>query len=336
MLVTQPDSHLVERIQSLRAAEIKSGLRLFFAALLLSCLLLLGLVYGNDALGQALNLSLKWQSPAVYAFQSGSFSLRWYAIFLLIGFLCAFCAALKKAHRFNISEDDFFLYGVFALIGGTAGARLYYVALQLPYYMTYPNQILSGQGLTIHGCILGVCLATLLFSKIKHLNFLSCCDLAAIAFPLAQAIWRWGNFFNSEAFGMPLKESALLSVIIPPTARPGGFTDLFYHPAFFYESFWDLGLFLLLYVALSKRLYTCPGLLTACFVMAYSVGRIVIECIRLDSVMLVMNEFALETVEGAIPLMVSIPLLVSELSVAASLVAIWLLARPYLKEKAAP
>lgn len=337
MIVTQSDSQLFERIQDLRARDLKSGLRLFFLALCLGFPLLIGLIYGNEALGSALHLSLKWHSPAVFALQLPSFSLKWYAIFLVIGFICAFLAALRKACQFNTTEDDFLLYGIFALVGGALGARLYYVALQLPYYMTYPEQIFSGPGLTIHGCILGVCLATVIFSKVKQANFLTYCDMAAMVFPLAQAIWRCGNFFNSEAFGHPLTDKALVSVVIPPSSRPTGCLDYqFYHPAFFYELAWDLGLFVLLYAVLSKKLRCYPGMLTCCFIVAYSLGRSAIECIRLDSVMLTLNGLVLETVEGAIPLTVSIPLVVSELSVVAGVASLFLLGRSYLKGKTAP
>jgi len=107
-------------------------------------------------------------------------------------------------------------------------------------------------------------------------------DVTGPSFAIGQAIGRWGNFFNEEAFGMPT--NLPWKLYISPPHRPPGFTQYeFFHPTFLYESLWDLGIFLLLIFWLRPRLRPQPGALFFAYIGLYSIGRFLIEGIRLDS-----------------------------------------------------
>jgi phosphatidylglycerol:prolipoprotein diacylglycerol transferase len=115
-----------------------------------------------------------------------------------------------------------------------------------------------------------------------HLPVLRGLDIAAPSAAIGQAIGRWGNFFNEEAFGRP---TALpWKLYISPPHRPPGFAQFdFFHPTFLYESMWDLAIFLVLIGWLRPKLHERPGALFFCYVGLYSIGRFAIEALRLDS-----------------------------------------------------
>jgi phosphatidylglycerol:prolipoprotein diacylglycerol transferase len=107
-------------------------------------------------------------------------------------------------------------------------------------------------------------------------------DIAAPPMVLGQAIGRWGNFFNEEAFGRPT--DLPWKLFISPEHRPLGYAQFeYFHPTFLYESLWDLAVFLLLVGVLRSRLKTRPGALFFAYVGLYSIGRFAIEALRLDS-----------------------------------------------------
>jgi len=107
-------------------------------------------------------------------------------------------------------------------------------------------------------------------------------DIAAPSMVLGQAIGRWGNFFNEEAFGRPT--DLPLKLYISPEHRPLGYAQYeYFHPTFLYESLWDFAVFLLLVGWLRPRLATRPGALFFAYIGLYSVGRFAIEALRLDS-----------------------------------------------------
>jgi phosphatidylglycerol:prolipoprotein diacylglycerol transferase len=140
-------------------------------------------------------------------------------------------------------------------------------------------------GIAIHGALLGGSLALILFSRWRRQAFWPLLDVLVPAVALGQAIGRWGNFFNSEAFGLPTDLPWKLT--IPPVNRPAAFLDqTTFHPTFLYESLWNLGvcaLLLLLFHQASRGRLTLPsGALSCVYLMAYSSGRVWIEALRLD------------------------------------------------------
>ncbi len=205
------------------------------------------------------------------------------------GFLAAMWAASFLAKRNNIDPDKFVNGSLIAFMTGILGARLYFVALSWDTFSQHPEEILATWlgGLSLHGGIAGGLLGGAIYCRIAKLPFLRCIDVAAAVVPLAQAIGRWGNFFNSEAFGRPVAENFLLRLYIPPESRPLDFqASSYFHPTFLYESVWNLWIFALLYFFLFDKLKAYPGMNFLMYVLLYSIGRLLIEPLRTDSIML--------------------------------------------------
>ena len=172
---------------------------------------------------------------------------------------------------------DFALWAVPAAI---IGARLYYVAFQWPLYAPDPLRILYvwEGGLAIYGGVIGGAVGAFLCARRKRVPFAALADMVAPALILGQAIGRWGNFFNGEAYGYAVENPALQFF---PVAV---FTDGVWHMAtFFYESVWDFAGFLLLFFLRKKT--TARGNLFLLYLLWYGLGRAVIEGLRTDSLM---------------------------------------------------
>ena len=140
-------------------------------------------------------------------------------------------------------------------------------------------------GIAIHGALLAGTLAVILFCRWKRVAFWDVLDVLVPSVVLGQAIGRWGNFFNSEAFGVPT--NLPWKLFIPFANRPQIFSDSeFFHPTFLYESIWNLGVFVLLMVLFqlgrSQRLQLPAGALSCTYLLSYSLGRIWIEGLRID------------------------------------------------------
>jgi phosphatidylglycerol---prolipoprotein diacylglyceryl transferase len=170
-------------------------------------------------------------------------------------------------------------------------ARLYYVLFEWQRYSQNPSKIFAiwEGGIAIHGAIIGGVIAGLIFARINKIYFWQLVDLIAPALILGQAIGRWGNFFNSEAFGAPT--GLPWKLYISPEFRPLDYKQFdYFHPTFLYESIWNLMVFaLLIYLffwGLRHRDRLKLGTLGCVYLAAYSSGRVWIEALRTDSLML--------------------------------------------------
>ncbi|MBI4637284.1 MAG: prolipoprotein diacylglyceryl transferase [Candidatus Rokubacteria bacterium] len=212
-------------------------------------------------------------------------SVRWYGVLIASAMALGLWLAAREARRRGQSPDDLLKAAELALIGGLVGARLYYVLFNLDYYRTQPAwrviAVWEG-GLAIHGGLIGGILAGGLYVLWRALPLLTYLDIAAPSLAIGQAIGRWGNFFNEEAFGVPTELPWKL--YISPPHRPPGFAQYeYFHPTFLYESLWDLAVFAVLVWGLRPRFRGRPGTLFFSYVGLYSVGRFAIEALRLDS-----------------------------------------------------
>ena len=161
------------------------------------------------------------------------------------------------------------------------------MAFQWDYYRQHPAQIVAiwQGGIAIHGAILGGMLAALIFSRLRQVSFWQLADLVAPSLILGQTIGRWGNFFNSEAFGRPT--DVPWKLFIPEAQRPQGYANkAYYHPTFLYESLWNLGVFSLLLFLFWRYPKAKKGTLFWVYAITYSAGRFWIEGLRTDSLML--------------------------------------------------
>lgn len=173
----------------------------------------------------------------------------------------------------------------YLIIFGILGARLYYCLLNYSFYMRFPTEILAIRhgGISIHGAILGGLIGLIIFSKRRKLPALKLCDISAIGLVLAQSIGRWGNFFNSEAFGTPT--NLPWKLYIAPQYRPIPYQDInYFHPTFLYESILDFLIFGILVLILKKGWNKKDGNIALIYLILYSIARIYVETLRIDSV----------------------------------------------------
>ena len=258
-------------------------------------------------------IALAFRLPADLPLVGGlSVSIRWYGVLIASSMALGLWLSAREAVRRGESPDDLLKAAEIALIGGLIGARLYYVLFNLDYYQTQPwwriFAVWEG-GLAIHGGLIAGLLTGGAYVWAKGLPLLTYLDIVAPSLALAQAIGRWGNFFNEEAFGGPT--DLPWKLFIPEPRRPPAYVDQqFFHPTFLYESLWNVGAFLILYVVLRRRLERAPGALFLAYLGLYSLGRFWIEGLRTDSLMLGSFRIAqIVSVTAVVVAVVGIPIL---------------------------
>ena len=226
-------------------------------------------------------------SPGPELFQLGPFVLRWYglliAVAVLIGLNLSSWLARQRGLESNLISD---LLPILVL-AAVVGARIYYVAFEWQSYQRswWDAFAIWRGGIAIHGALLAGTLAVILFCRWRRVAFWDVLDVLVPSVVLGQAIGRWGNFFNSEAFGVPT--DLPWKLFIPFGSRPQIFSDSeFFHPTFLYESIWNLGVFVLLMILFQlgrkQKLDLPAGALSCTYLLSYSLGRIWIEGLRID------------------------------------------------------
>ncbi len=236
------------------------------------------------------NWSMIFSSPTITGilFQLGPVTVRFYGLMIALGALAAIACASSMATKRGLDDQKLVNCALSSFIGAIVGARLYYVALSWSNYANNLADIAATWhgGMSLHGGIIGAFIGCLLYCKISKTKFWPFCDVITTSVPLAQSIGRWGNFFNSEAFGKPVGDDFPLKLFIPIDKRPMEYhSSSYFHPTFLYEAVWDLGLFLLLYFVLANRLKKYDGMAFFVYIAIYSIGRLLIEPIRSDSIM---------------------------------------------------
>ena len=224
------------------------------------------------------------------AFSIMGFSVRWYGILIGIGILLAIAVAEKLSKIKNVNFDELLNIVLIALPIGIIGARIYYVAFNWNMYKGNLIEIINvrGGGLAIHGGLIFGIGAAVLYAYKKRLEFLKYIDVAAPGIVLAQAMGRWGNFFNGEAHGSAVSESFIQHfpkfIQKGMYLKEGDLNAAYYHPTFLYESIWDLLVFFILIFVFKKT--EKRGIVFALYILLYSTGRFFIEGLRTDSLML--------------------------------------------------
>ena len=217
-------------------------------------------------------------------------SIRWYSILILIGALLGYLIAKKESKKMELPPNFVDDFAFWLIIIGIIGARLYYVMFNFKYYIENPFEILAvwHGGLAIHGGIIAGLIFTIIYCKKKNISILKVTDIVAPSLIIAQAIGRWGNFFNSEAHGPATTYTSLKNLIIIPNFVINGMKidGIYYHPTFFYESMWCLIGFIILLIVKKIKKNNSLGILTFIYLIWYSIGRIIIESLRTDSLML--------------------------------------------------
>ncbi|MBO1346099.1 MAG: prolipoprotein diacylglyceryl transferase [Hormoscilla sp. GUM202] len=236
-------------------------------------------------------LSFTFTSPGSEILKLGPFVLRWYGLLIASAVLIGLFLSQYLASRRQVDPELLGDLAVWLVIGAIPCARIYYVLFQWQNYAEHPADIIAiwKGGIAIHGAIIGGIIASLIFARLNRIPFWQLADLVAPSLILGQAIGRWGNFFNSEAFGGPT--DLPWKLFIPLDRRPLEYMDFeYFHPTFLYESLWNLMVFGLLLTLFFRGLRGKPhlklGTLFLVYMISYSLGRFWIEGLRTDSLML--------------------------------------------------
>lgn len=212
-------------------------------------------------------------TPDPVAFTVFGLDIRWYAVLICTGILLAGFLAVRRAPSHGITPDDILDIILVSVPVGIVGARLWYVLFNWEYYHSFYDVINTrAGGLAIHGGLIFGALAAILMCRRKKCSPLDVLDVAFPCIALAQAVGRWGNFFNQEAHGTP-------------TDLPWAITidGVKVHPTFLYESLWCLMLFFLLSYFDRRRRFRGETLML--YGVLYSFERFFVEQLRTDSLL---------------------------------------------------
>lgn len=209
------------------------------------------------------------------AFTIFGIEVAWYGIMISIGILLGIIIAIIRADREGLKEDIILDLALIAVPMAVIGARLYYVVFKWDYYGQNLGDIIKIRegGLAIHGAIIAGVLTGYFYCIYKRVDFWLLADICAPSMILGQAIGRWGNYFNQEAYGRPTD--------LPWAIEIDG---VMVHPTFLYESLWNFVVFLFLLYYIKKRKYN--GKVFLYYLILYSIGRFFIEGLRTDSLMI--------------------------------------------------
>ncbi|QAA32864.1 prolipoprotein diacylglyceryl transferase [Clostridium manihotivorum] len=219
------------------------------------------------------------------AFTLFGLPIRWYGILIASGMMLGILIAQYTCKFRNVDYDTFINTVLLALPLSIIGARLYYVLFEFDYYKNNMSQILNIRqgGLAIHGGLIAGALTAFLYLRRKKISFFKLADTAVPSIILAQAIGRWGNFFNQEAHGGPVSYDFIKH--FPEFIQRGMYIEgTYYQPTFLYESIWNICVFVVLLVILKKSKRN--GIVFFTYIGLYSMGRFFIEGLRTDSLML--------------------------------------------------
>lgn len=220
------------------------------------------------------------------AFTLGPLTVYWYGIILGSAALAGLLLVVREGKRFGIVPDFFMDLLLIGVPSAIIGARLYYVTFQWEAYRDQPLDIFKiwEGGIAIYGALIGALIAGFIYIRRKGYNFWRIADICAPGLLIGQAIGRWGNFMNQEAYGSPVAESFLRDTLhLPNFIVEQMYIDgIFRHPTFLYESVWNLAGLLLLF-ALRRQSFLRAGELLFSYFIWYSIGRFFIEGLRTDS-----------------------------------------------------
>lgn len=252
-------------------------------------------------------------SPGDIAFNIGTLPIYYYGIIMAVSLCVGVFVSNLITKKFypDLNPDIIYDIAPHIIIGALVGARLYYCLLSYDYYSQNLLEVLEIRhgGLSIHGAIIGGLITGILYSKKHKLPVLKLCDIFSYGLIAGQAIGRWGNFFNSEAFGLPC-DNCMIKLFIPIYKRPLEYLQYnYFHPTFLYESILDICIFLILFFVVRRFIKGKDGIVFFSYLIFYSIARILVEHIRIDSVLNV-DGIPIAQIVSAITIFISIIALV--------------------------
>ncbi|MCI8497180.1 MAG: prolipoprotein diacylglyceryl transferase [Clostridiales bacterium] len=230
------------------------------------------------------------------AFSIGGLKIYWYGVLIALGMILAVVYCMYNAKRFGVDPDRLVDATLGGIVGGIIGARLYYVLFNITEFTDNPMKVFNIKegGLAIYGGIIAGLLVGALICRWRKMSVRATFDIAVMGFLIGQAIGRWGNFVNQEAFGIntDLPWGMTGDGIVRTLSRQAGAlrelgisvdVNAPVHPCFLYESLWCVIGFILLHFLSKKRKF--EGQIFLGYIIWYGVGRFFIESLRTDSLM---------------------------------------------------
>lgn len=249
-------------------------------------------------------------------FSIGGFEVRFYGMIIALGFILGYVIIAKEAKRTNQDPELYLDYMLWLVIPAILGARIYYVLFSLDNYVKDGQSVkdtllgmlnIRGGGLAIYGGVIAGIITLIIFARKRKVSIMLMLDTCAMGLLVGQILGRWGNFFNREAFGaytdslfamaIPVEwfggKNYLLNTVnngiitqemIDNVFIVGGKEFIQVHPTFLYESVWNLGVLLVIF--LYRRHKKFDGEMFAMYIWGYGLGRVWIEALRTDSLML--------------------------------------------------
>ncbi|MBE6948310.1 MAG: prolipoprotein diacylglyceryl transferase [Ruminococcaceae bacterium] len=218
--------------------------------------------------------------PAKY-FEVFGFKIHWYGVIIATGFILAVVYALWRKKDFGLTEDNIIDMLLFAVPISLIGARLYYVVFNFDNYRNNLGDIVKiwEGGIAIYGAIIFAGITVYIFAKVKKIPAGALCDVGSLGLFIGQAIGRWGNFINREAYGSVTDVFCRMGI----TLSDGSVT--YVHPTFLYESLWNVLGFVLIHIW-SKKHRKYDGQVFLMYLGWYGIGRFFVEGLRTDSLYL--------------------------------------------------
>lgn len=220
------------------------------------------------------------------AFSIGSLSIAWYALIICFGMIFAVSYVIFRAKEIGVDSDQILDFALFVIPIGVIGARLYYVLMEIKNFDSFAEvlDIRSG-GLAIYGGIIAGAVTVFVICKIKKIYFPAFADCVVPGLIMAQAIGRWGNFMNGEAFGSTTSSFLRMGIDNFNSRMTFGVTEMVYvHPTFLYESLWNIAGFIAVNIFYKHKKY--DGQIFLMIFGWYGLGRMWIEGLRTDSLYL--------------------------------------------------
>ena len=214
----------------------------------------------------------------------GPLDIKWYGVIIAAAVLLGMLLVMRHAAKFGITEDNVLDYMILAVPAGILGARGYYILFYLDLFRRADGSLdflqmlrIQDGGLAIYGAVIVCAVTLLLFCRVKDIRFFAFADLMAFGLMFGQAMGRWGNFFNIEAYGAETALPWRMGIL-------DRFTGLYVevHPTFFYEFAWNL-LGILVLALILRRFHKFDGITCCGYFIWYGIGRFWIEGLRTDS-----------------------------------------------------
>lgn len=244
------------------------------------------------------NMNIQVNHLSRIAFSIFGFEVYWYGVIITLGIIGGLSIASYVAKKDGQDPEIYIDFLMYDLIVAFIGARLYYVLFELEYYLKNPIEIfyIREGGLAIYGGIIASAIMAIIFTKIKKIDFWTFADTAVLGLILGQAIGRWGNFVNREAFGDYTESFFAMRLMKEQVTAPmtdtilnnlkvvEGITYIQVHPTFLYESLWNIALLAILFIYYKHKRF--KGEILFLYLIGYGLGRLWIEGLRTDPLLL--------------------------------------------------